>query len=92
MTRRRQGPNRAALERTLRQLDGMPEVSVQMLRSLADAVDVEPTRAALWREYREALREVLADRERDEGLEELLGELRGAEMGDPAERAPDARS
>lgn len=70
----RRGPNRRALDRTLRGMD-LPRAVVQMLRSLADAVDAEPKKAALWREYREALREALVQKEEADAAA-TLAELR----------------
>lgn len=79
----RRGPNRRALEETLARVDLSP-VMAQLLRSLADAVDAQPSKAALWREYRAALAEALAGRE-DDG-EAALAELRSvAALGDAAD-------
>lgn len=80
------GPNRTAAEQTLAGYDG-PAVVAQLVRSLADAVDAEPTNASLWREYRAAVAD-LTKREptdADPGAE-LLRRL--AAMGDAAEPGP----
>ncbi len=59
--------NSGQCERTLRHLRGMGRIEevdaalVQALRSMARALDAEPQNAALWRQYREALRELTAD-------------------------------
>jgi hypothetical protein len=86
MAARRKGPNRAALDATLREIEReVPDVLVQMLRSLADAVDAEPAKASLWREYREALREVL-DAHGDDDAKQLLQELGIAQVGNATDR------
>ena len=54
------GRNRTAVEEMLAAmrgaglLEGIDAARVAMLQALADAVDVEPTNASLWREYRAA--------------------------------------
>ena len=59
--------NRAQLERTLKELRRLGRIEeidaarVQALRSMAFALDGDPSLAALWRQYREALRELTAD-------------------------------
>lgn len=58
------GPNARALEVTLSELvrlgrlEDIDSAEVQVMRSLAQAVDWWPSDAQLWRQYREALREV----------------------------------
>lgn len=59
--------NAAALEKTLAQLRDLGRLEqidaarVAMIRSMASALDEEPFRASLWKEYRAALRELMAD-------------------------------
>jgi len=59
--------NRGQLEQTLRELRRLGRIekidaaAVQALRSMAYALDADPSAAALWRQYREALRELTAD-------------------------------
>lgn len=54
------GRNRAAIEQTISALDTagrlelVDNAQLAICRSLADAVDSEPTNASLWREYRAA--------------------------------------
>jgi hypothetical protein len=61
------GTNATALNRTLAQLQEMGRLEeidaarVQMLRTMAATLDEEPARAALWKEYRAALKELMAD-------------------------------
>lgn len=61
------GTNATALDRTLAQLRDLGRLEeidaarVQGLRSMADALDLEPWRAPLWKEYRAALKELLTD-------------------------------
>lgn len=62
--------------------DDRDAARVEMLRSLASAVDAQPTRAMLWKEYREALYEVLEGVEDvDDDLAEALADLRGTPLG-----------
>lgn len=78
------GPNRLAAEQTLAVVSG-PAAVVQLVRSLADAVDAEPTNASLWREYRAAIAD-LTKREPVEQADpgaELLRRL--AALGDTAD-------
>ena len=77
------GPNRTAAERTLAEFEG-PAVVAQLVRSLADAVDSEPTNASLWREYRAAVADLTRREptEADPGAE-LLRRL--AALGDTAD-------
>jgi hypothetical protein len=78
--------NRGQLEQTLRELRRLGRIEkvdaavVQALRSMAAALDEDPSRAALWRQYREALRELTAD-ESDGTADAALAELY-AQMGD----------
>jgi hypothetical protein len=67
------GENRAAIEVTLAELkrggrlDPIDEAKVQMVRSLADQLDLDPTNAQMWRTYAEALGVLLgADNSPDE--------------------------
>jgi hypothetical protein len=59
--------NAARLEVTLGalkelgRLENVDAARVQMLRSIARALDADPGNAALWRQYREALEELTAD-------------------------------
>ena len=59
--------NRGQLEQTLKELRRLGRIEkvdaagVQALRSMALALDGDPSNAALWRQYREALRELTAD-------------------------------
>jgi len=59
--------NHGQLEQTLRELRRLGRIekvdaaAVQALRSMSAALDTDPANAALWRQYREALRELTAD-------------------------------
>jgi hypothetical protein len=77
--------NHGQLGRTLAELRRMGRIetvdaaSVQALRSMAVALDGDPSNAALWRQYREALRELTADDGADvtgAALDELFAEVR----------------
>ena len=80
--------NRGQLEQTLKELrrlgrlEKIDAAAVQALRSMAAALDGDPGNAALWRQYREALRELTADDDSgsvDAALADLF-----TEMGDQA--------
>jgi hypothetical protein len=84
--------NLCELNKTLGELRGLGRLElidsawVQMLRSMAAVLDDDPSNAALWRQYREALREVLrADADADRDLAAALAEIRGgAQVGNQA--------
>ncbi len=79
--------NHGQLEQTLRELRRLGRIekvdaaAVQALRSMSAALDADPANAALWRQYREALRELTADDTdgtADAALAELFAEVRDA--------------
>ena len=79
--------NRGQLEQTLKELRRLGRIekvdaaAVQALRSMAFALDADPSIAALWRQYREALRELTADDPGgtvDAALADLYTEVRDA--------------
>jgi hypothetical protein len=82
------GRNRTAAETTIRALEELGRIEeidaarVSLVRTLADAVDTDPTNASLWREYR-AAEQALREQHDTTGDEfaQLLAEL-SAEMGD----------
>lgn len=82
--------NAEALEKTLtclaatRKVEDVDAAAAQALRSMAAALDADPTKAALWREYLDALSEVRrADDDADAGLADALKEIGSASpMGD----------
>lgn len=61
------GSNAMELGRTIAELRRMGRLekvdaaAVQAVRSMARALDADPANAALWRQYRETLRELIAD-------------------------------
>ena len=61
-------------------LEAIDAARIQILRSLADAVDVKPHSPQMWREYRDALEELIAGGDPEE-LPDLLAELR-SDVGD----------
>jgi hypothetical protein len=81
--------NRGQLEQTLKELRRLGRIekidaaAVQALRSMAFALDADPSNAALWRQYREALRELTADDDCG-GVDAAIADL-FTEMGDEAE-------
>lgn len=83
--RRRGTSNMAALEVTLAEMERLgrfekvDEAVVQALRSLAASVDTDPFNAQMWKQYREALADVMkADDDADDGLAAALEEIRSA--------------
>lgn len=50
---------------------------VQMLRSMAEALDSKPYNSQMWKEYREALWELTADGDDADSIADLLDHLRG---------------
>jgi hypothetical protein len=80
--------NRGQLEQTLKELRRLERIGkmdaavVQALRSMAYALDADPGNAALWRQYREALRELTADD--DNGSVDAAIANLFSEMGDAA--------
>lgn len=93
----RPGSNRRAVEATVRDLDAAGRLGqehqaiIQLARSLASAVDASPDNAALFREYRGALTDLLAlATERGDAFAELVDRLR-APVGDAANGPADDR-
>lgn len=80
----------AAVERTIAALDGLGRLEevdaalVEVCRGLAAAVDDKPDSPGLWREYREAVKELAGGDDGGGGVDELLAELR-APVRDAAE-------
>jgi hypothetical protein len=83
--------NVAALNETLSvlaelgRLDRVDAAVVQALRSMAEALDMDPSNAALWGRYLGALGVLLeADGDADSDLAAALAEIRGAtQVGNP---------
>lgn len=74
--------------RELRQLGRLEKIDtswVEALRSMARALDENPSNAALWRQYLAATADLLeADNDADSSFAAALAEIRGAaEVGDP---------
>lgn len=76
------GSNASELGKTLKHLQEMGRLEkvdaarVQMVRTMARALDDNPQNAALWRQYREALQQ-LTRGESDGGLDDALAGLFG---------------
>jgi hypothetical protein len=77
--------NAEALEKTLAQLRSMGRLEeidaarVRMLQTMAATLDGEPWRAPLWKEYRSALKELIADDSSsavNDALAAMFGEVR----------------
>lgn len=65
--------------REMGRLEKIDAARLQMLRSMAGALDLDPSNAALWRQYREALGELTADDNGssiDDAIEDLFTEAR----------------
>ena len=62
-------------------LEPLDAAAVQALRSMAGALDGDPGNAALWRQYREAVRELTCDDGADGSFEEAVAAL-SAEVRD----------
>lgn len=82
--------NLAALQVTLGELgrlgrlEDIDTAQVHAVRSMARALDIDPFNAQMWRQYREAVADLLAtDDDVDSALEQALAEITGAgEVGD----------
>lgn len=74
--------NAEALERTIRALDldeDRESARIQALRSMARALDSNPSKAMLWQQYREGLEGVLSDNEdEDDVVRDAREKIRGA--------------
>lgn len=78
------GDNASELGKTLAQLQAMGRFEkvdaarLQMLRSMARALDYDPSNAALWRQYREALKELTSADDSSESVDDALSYLFGS--------------
>jgi hypothetical protein len=79
--------NHGQLQRTLRELrrigrlEPVDAAAVQAVNAMAFALDADPGNAALWRQYREALRELTSDDDAGGSFDEAVAAL-SAEVGD----------
>lgn len=75
------GPNSRAIAVTLAELkrigrlERIDEALVQALRSMAEALDLNPFNSQMWREYREAIEGLTADDGGTGEIDDLLDEL-----------------
>lgn len=75
------GANAAAMEQTLGELKRMGRLEkvdaakVQALRSMAEALDLNPFNSQMWKEYREAIGGLVADDSGSDSIDELLDDL-----------------
>jgi hypothetical protein len=82
--------NSGQVEQTLRELRRLGRVekvdaaAVQMVRSMARALDADPSNAALWRQYREAVGELTADDDAGGSFDEAVAGLYAAVRDSPA--------
>jgi hypothetical protein len=73
------GDNRAAVEATIAAFEGARDIDaalLQALRSIADSLDARPHNAQMWKEYREALGELLARGDDGSGEDAIITKLR----------------
>lgn len=85
------GPMSAAVKRTLDELDRMGRIEpvdaarVEVIRQVAAVLDLYPKDARLWRELRDAVREVVdADDRADDDLSAALASIGGGpSLGNP---------
>lgn len=82
------GDNVSELGKTIAQLREMGRFEkvdaarLQMVRSMARALDYDPSNAALWRQYREALKELTAD-DSSESVDDAISGLFGSVRDSP---------
>jgi uncharacterized protein YjiS (DUF1127 family) len=69
--------------RRLGRVEKIDAAVVQALRSMAFALDADPSNAALWRQYREGVRELTADDSGD-SVDDALADL----FAEPRDQAP----
>ena len=78
---RPQGPNAQAIEKTLDELkrlgrlETIDAAKVQGLRSIAEALDLNPFNSQMWREYREAIEGLTRNDGGSDAIDDLLDEL-----------------
>jgi hypothetical protein len=78
------GENRRAIDSTLAELDrmgrleGIDAARVQMLRSMADALDRKPWNSQMWKVYGEALGELTASGDDDDAIQAVIDELQSS--------------
>jgi hypothetical protein len=65
-------------------LEVLDAAAVQALRSMAGGLDADPSNAALWRQYREALRELTSDDDAGGSFEEAVAALSAEVRDSPA--------
>lgn len=77
----RNGENRRAIDATLAELERMGRLEkvdtakVQMVRSMADALDAKPWNSQMWKEYRETIEGLVARGDDDADIQSILAEL-----------------
>ena len=90
--RRVRGENRKAAEAMLAELkrfgrvDDIDIARVQMVRSLADQLDSDPSNAQMWRTYLEALTDLMGPNDDGDEIETLIAQINSrAPVGDTKE-------
>lgn len=73
------GPNRRAVDKFVRALDReIDPATLQMVRAIADALDLDPFNAQMWRTYREIVKELMEERDASSETDDEIEEIRGA--------------
>ena len=75
--KRHKGANRKAVDAVLSDLTTQPDAAtVQTARSIADALDVDPTNAQMWRTYREVVADLVRGEDAGSEEEDEVAEIR----------------
>jgi transposase-like protein len=73
------GPNRLAMEELLESTDRDVDVATkQMARSIADALDLDPSNAQMWRTYKELIGSIREEDDAGDEADDEIEALRGA--------------
>ncbi len=77
------GPNRKAIDQLIRDLDReVDAATAQMVRAIADALDLDPFNAQMWKTYREIVKELTEVSDVSDETEDELEAIRGtAQVG-----------
>lgn len=79
---RRAAEDMLAILRDLGRIEDIDAARVQTIRSLADALDADPSNAQMWRTYREAVEDMMGTNDDGDQIDELVAEInRRAEVG-----------
>ena len=86
------GANRLAAEEMLAiltqtgRIEDVDAARVQTVRSLADALDTDPSNAQMWRTYREAIEDLMGPDDDGDDIDALIAQINSrAPVGNPPE-------